>query len=63
MPWRIGFVNGNVLEAALKQLAVDLAQFSLVADGENDRVGLRVDISGGRFAGCVDDLGSQKAER
>jgi hypothetical protein len=45
-----------VLQAALKQFAVDLAQFSLVSDGENDRIGLRVNISRGRFAGCMNDL-------
>ena len=56
-------MDWHVLEAALEQLAVDLAQFRFGFHREHDGVGLGIEISGGRFAGCVDDLCSQKAER
>ena len=56
-------MNGHVLETALEQFAVDLAQFFFVFNRKNDRIGLRVNISGGRFAGCMNDLSGQKAKR
>jgi hypothetical protein len=36
----IGFVDRHVLEAALEQFAVDLAQFFFVFNRKNDRIGL-----------------------
>ena len=49
-------MDGHMLETAIEQFAVDLAQFFFVFNRKNDCIGLRVNISGGRFAGCMNDL-------